>query len=255
MPCASAASRAFLALLVLAALSACRSSGAHFSSRPWRAGFDDLTAHTEQWLPAALALGATPLFFIEDHSTSADSVEDQFFGSSTQYGDELALGLGLAPVALGGAVALASGDSGVLETSAEALALTVLETQFLKLAINRERPDGTTEDSFPSGHTSFAFAGATLLARWWQAEHEQSLLGYWLYLPATYVGISRLEGDRHFLSDISFGAALGIVTANWVWNAHFGGPDRPGLLGSRAATRLGPVVEEGRVGLALGFSF
>ena len=146
-------------------------------------------------------------------------------------------------------------DTRYLEVTTEAVALTALETQILKLTVNRERPDGSTEDSFPSGHTSFAFGGATLLARWWAQEHDGSLLGYWLYVPAAYVGISRLEGDRHFISDITFGAALGIATAHIVWNLHFGDEERGGLFKERVHTALRPFVGADSLGLALSVSF
>jgi membrane-associated phospholipid phosphatase len=60
--------------------------------------------------------------------------------------------------------------------------------------------------SFPSGHASASFATATVLHRrfGWRA-------GVPAYALATYVGISRLEGV-HYLSDVTFGAALGIAS-------------------------------------------
>ena len=81
-------------------------------------------------------------------------------------------------------------------------------TQAIKVTAQRDRPTGEC-CSFPSGHSSATFATAAVLER-----H----LGYrnaWpTYLVATYVGMSRLHDNRHFLSDVVFGAALG-VSAGW----------------------------------------
>lgn len=246
---------AILASALFAALASCSSTGQHFEREHWRGGFDQFSRAPYQWVPTAVAVAATPIAIMIDRSTSAESVEDHVFNSNTKYGDELALGIGFAPVVLGGALGLATGDARVFHVATEATALTAAQTQLLKIAVNRKRPDGSAQDSFPSGHTSFTFCGATLLARWYAEENDGSPLGYLLYLPASYVGISRLEGDRHFLSDITFGAALGMFTAHMVWNAHFGDDAHGGLFGRDVAAQLLPVVDEDRVGLALSISF
>jgi membrane-associated phospholipid phosphatase len=73
----------------------------------------------------------------------------------------------------------------------------------IKYSVQRDRPTGEC-CAFPSGHATSAFAAAAVLERhfgfrgWWPA-----LLG------ASYVATSRLVDDRHFLSDVIFGAALG----------------------------------------------
>src|SRR5262249_10163534 len=81
--------------------------------------------------------------------------------------------------------------------------------QALKVSVRRERPDGSNNKSFPSGHAAATFAVASVLER-----H----LGYRLALPtiaiATYVGTSRLHDNVHFLSDVLFGAAVG-TAAGW----------------------------------------
>jgi membrane-associated phospholipid phosphatase len=237
-------------------LSSCEFGRQHVEGQPWRNGIDEFREKPEQWVPAAVTLAATPVLFIVDKSTSAESVEDQYFNTNTTYGDELALGLGLAPIALGGVMGLTTGDTRYLEVSSEAVVLTVAETQLLKVGINRRRPNGTSgSDSFPSGHTSFAFCGATLLARWWEQEHDGSLWGYLLYVPASYVGLTRLEGDRHFLSDVTFGATLGIVTSNLLWNVHFGDDAHEGIFGRRADVRLDPVISDQGLGLGLTISY
>jgi membrane-associated phospholipid phosphatase len=86
---------------------------------------------------------------------------------------------------------------------------TVL-TQGIKVAVDRPRPDGSRY-SFPSGHTSSAFATATVLYRHfgWKAGVPATAM-------ATYVAASRLTENRHYLSDVLFGAGVGIVSGRAV---------------------------------------
>jgi len=81
----------------------------------------------------------------------------------------------------------------------------------IKYATHRERPDGSDSLSFPSGHAAVTFAGATVLER--HLGWRRSFLAYAL---ATYVAASRLHDNRHYLSDVAFGAALGIVAGRTV---------------------------------------
>lgn len=83
--------------------------------------------------------------------------------------------------------------------------VTQTMTAAIKLSVGRTRPDGTRY-SFPSGHSSVTFATATVLQR-----HFGWKVGVPAYGLATYVAASRVHDKRHFLSDVAFGAALGIV--------------------------------------------
>lgn len=87
-------------------------------------------------------------------------------------------------------------------------------TQGIKLAARRTRPDGSS-DSFPSGHASSAFATATVLQR-----HYGWKVGLPAYALAAYVGGSRMAENRHYLSDVLFGAALGVVAGHAVTFGH-----------------------------------
>lgn len=81
-------------------------------------------------------------------------------------------------------------------------------TYILKYAINKDRPDGATDGhAFPSGHTSFAFQGASFIHLRYGWEY-----GIPAYALASFVAYSRVEGlnDRHDVFDVLGGALIGI---------------------------------------------
>lgn len=84
-------------------------------------------------------------------------------------------------------------------------------TALLKAAVGRERPNGENNQSFPSGHTSNAFALATVAER-----HYGWKLGVPAYLLAGVMGASRLNEDKHWLSDVVAGATLGYIVGRTV---------------------------------------
>jgi membrane-associated phospholipid phosphatase len=89
--------------------------------------------------------------------------------------------------------------------------ITEVLVQPLKFATERERPDNSNSHSFPSGHAAVTFAGATVLER--HLGWRRSALAY---LLATYVAASRLHDNRHYLSDVAFGAAVGTIAGRTV---------------------------------------
>lgn len=86
----------------------------------------------------------------------------------------------------------------------------------LKYATRRERPDQTSADSFPSGHASGTFATATVLTR-----HLGVKAAIPAYATAAFVSVSRINQHRHWVSDVAFGAGLG-VAAGWNGQPHTG---------------------------------
>ena len=85
---------------------------------------------------------------------------------------------------------------------------TAAATQALKYTIREERPnqpEGAKGTSFPSGHTSSAFAGAA----YWQTRYGWEI-GAPMYGAAAFVGYSRVRARKHNWSDVIAGAALGI---------------------------------------------
>jgi membrane-associated phospholipid phosphatase len=84
-------------------------------------------------------------------------------------------------------------------------------SQGIKVIVRRDRPISTTGAqssgfSFPSGHATVTFAAATVLQ-----QHLGYKAGIPTYLAASYVAMSRLHDNRHYASDVIFGAATGII--------------------------------------------
>lgn len=88
--------------------------------------------------------------------------------------------------------------------------LNTVLTQGIKLSVGRTRPDGS-RFSFPSGHTSSSFATAAVLQR-----HFGWRAGAPAYGLAAFIAGSRLQENKHYLSDVVFGAAIGIVAGRTV---------------------------------------
>lgn len=102
----------------------------------------------------------------------------------------------------------------ILVTSYAIMATTVLS---LKSIVHEERPDGSSNNSFPSGHTATAFMGAEFL---WQEYKDKSIwYGITGYAVATGTGLFRIYNNRHWLTDVAAGAGIGILStkiAYWI---------------------------------------
>jgi membrane-associated phospholipid phosphatase len=76
----------------------------------------------------------------------------------------------------------------------------------LKLVVHRKRPTGNGKHSFPSGHTTSAFAGAAYLVQRYGLPY-----GVPAYAAATAVGCSRVHAKAHGWDEVIVGAGLGIL--------------------------------------------
>lgn len=81
---------------------------------------------------------------------------------------------------------------------------TFATTHALKLTVKEERPDGSNEKSFPSGHTSASFQGATFIHLRYGMKYAAVA-----YVGAAFVGWSRVHTDHHYTHDVIAGALIG----------------------------------------------
>lgn len=103
----------------------------------------------------------------------------------------------------------------------------------LKYSVKRERPDGSNTRSFPSGHTMYAFQGATFIHRRYGLQYALAA-----YTGALFVGYSRIKSDKHYLGDVLAGAAIGTLSS-WFFTERY------------KTVTLRPLAQNGSYGVTL----
>jgi membrane-associated phospholipid phosphatase len=209
----------------------------HFESGVWQDALAQQTSRPDRLWPEAVLLGTVPVAFLLDSTLNEDSPQAPVASIDKTAADSLPVALTATGLAIGG-FRWAGGDHGEsFEAGVESTAAVAALTQIMKVLVARPRPDGGSNDSYPSGHTSFSFAGATLIARELEDLNDTEWNPYelLLYVPAVYVGIERVRADQHWASDVAVGAFLGTFVTNWIWDAHFKRDDdeRPTVFGTR----------------------
>jgi len=165
-----------------------------------------------RWILGAAAIGTMAAFKVDDDLQKHAQNDGLLNEDLSHFGDLYGGGWGhwVLLCALGADAAINS-DSKISSRSKLKYALVSLGvngfvTQTLKLGVGRERPNGNGTQSFPSGHTSHSFAIAAVT-------HEIFGTGAGLsaYAVAGLVAASRINDNKHYLSDVIFGAGLGTV--------------------------------------------
>jgi hypothetical protein len=220
----------------------------------WRPGSERLRTAALQaardpwvWAPA---LGAA-LFQVDDWDRRASDWAREHtpvFGSqddAEQWSDDLRDASALAHYAT--MIATPGGDEprrwflskakGAL-VDAAAVASTVAVTRALKTTFDRERPNGTEDESFPSGHTSSSAVHTRLASRnlRWIEMSAATRRALDVGLTALTLGTSwaRIEAGWHFPSDTLFSMALGNFVASFVNDAFLGAGPEGVTLGLRS---------------------
>jgi len=164
------------------------------------------------WLAGGAALAA--IVHPEDHSINAhlvnDSTNSLWIPGKIIGGTPTIVGASLATYIIG----RAEGMNRLQHLGMDELEAAILSEGIVagaKQIGRRDRPlkpDGSKQAgfSFPSGHAATTFAAATVLQ-----QHLGYKAGVPTYLIASYVAASRLHDNRHFASDVIFGAVTGIV--------------------------------------------
>ena len=220
---------------------------------PWRWSSSD-------WATASIVAGATGIFFVLDdeindefkdnRNSTTDDFSDVFetFGSSAI----------VFPTLVGFYLYGQFGENEKIERTAllaaESLLVSSLFNSVLKVMMRRTRPfDGVSADtfdssftgnnSFPSGHTTTAFAIATVVANEYEKVPFIAPISYGI---ATLTGLSRLNDQKHWASDVFFGAALGYFTSKTILRLHSNKKGRHFTIYPRAGYRSGGLVLSSR---------
>ncbi len=112
-----------------------------------------------------------------------------------------------------------------LSVGAATMAVDGLLTGGLKEVVGRERPDETNDYSMPSGHASKTASRTAMAIR--NLDHismpgwTREVATWSLHGVAVGTGIARVEAERHYLSDVIIGYALGQFVAKFMHEAFF----------------------------------
>jgi len=190
-----------------------------------------LTWEKKDWLKMATIAGTITALTVLDKPVQQFLLENQSsaISSITKFGFE-PMGYMYSIAAIGGFLlhgSLAGNDrsrsTGLM--ALESYILSGLLVRIPKYAFDRPRPEawqGSGTDkwygpvhrkSFPSGHTTSAFAVASVIAYQYKDKPWVPVTAYTL---ASLAGISRVYDNRHWISDVFAGAVFGTVTGNFI---------------------------------------
>ncbi len=102
----------------------------------------------------------------------------------------------------------------ILKSEAIMLSSVFVTKSFTKI----ERPDGSNNQSFPSGHTAQAFLAASIVHT--ELRDKSQWYGIGAYTIATSVAALRMINDKHWESDVFAGAGFGILSAHLAYLTH-----------------------------------
>lgn len=189
---------------------------------------------TKDWVKASLVLGATGVFFALDDEIR-DFVQDERNGTTDDlaeifepFGNGGYTFPGLVGFYLYGHFFKNSKAERTALLAVESFAVTGIFTFALKFSTGRVRPKSAQDSgewsgpnfddvSFPSGHTSSAFAIATVFASEYKNNPWVPPVAYGL---ATLTGLSRLNDNKHWASDVFLGGALGYFISKTILKLH-----------------------------------
>lgn len=138
----------------------------------------------------------TQFSFAQDTSETKPQV-----GTTQKIGDVILFAL---PAATLGTSFIVGDEKGAWQFT-KGLLLTTGVTYGLKLGINKQRPDMSNDNSFPSGHTSTVFHSAGYVHRRYGFKYAIPS-----YVLAGFTAASRVDSKKHDILDVVAGAAIGL---------------------------------------------
>lgn len=221
---------------------------------------------SKDWMKAGLVLGGTGALFLVDRrirdfsQSNQSSVASRFAKVGNAIGEPLYIFPSVGAFYLYGQLADDSKARRVSLLALESLTISGALTTGLKTLTGRHRPNvgdipmtfdgpvGLAKNvSFSSGHSSNAFAVATVVADEYKNNPYVAPLAYGL---ATLTALSRVYSNEHWSSDVFFGAAVGYLVSKAVLSYHKDDKDK---LGNRLT--LLPQVGKEMTGLTVNYKF
>jgi membrane-associated phospholipid phosphatase len=196
------------------------------------------------FLVGGTATGAASFF--DDNVRNSVSNPDSGFGKALETGGSWPAAVVVAAAFTGGRFAHGRFRAMTYDL-ANAAIVNLGYTALLKATVKRERPDGSNNYSFPSGHASDAFTWATVFER-----HYGWKLGVPAYALAATMGYSRIVRDKHYFSDVVAGATLGYIVGRTVVRVNSQALPRPE---GQTILNLSPIVTRHVRGLQMSLMF
>lgn len=217
----------------------------------------------QEWLYFSLGvagIGATALLdkpirdgVQRNRNGTTDRIANIFEPFGAEYSFGILGGFYLAGTALHNPKAIATAQDGL----GAGLIASGIITPALKVAIGRQRPSQGKEvyslrpfsgnESFPSGHTTQAFAVASVIS----AHYDPLWVKMTAYGVAGLVGFARIDHNAHFASDVAAGALIGTAVGKAIF--HFNQQKR----GQQGRTHISfvPLISQDTEGIVISFNF
>ena len=139
-----------------------------------------------------------------------------------------------------------------ISTIGTAMGINLIVIQGLKYSIAEPRPDGSSNNSFPSGHTATAFMGAHIFHK--EYKHRSPFYSIAAYTLATFAGVMRQLNDRHWISDVFAGAGIGIGTTELAYFLNDGWWKEKGINEIEETNRVINESKPSFLGLKVGYA-
>ncbi|MEJ2113656.1 MAG: phosphatase PAP2 family protein [Flavobacteriaceae bacterium] len=139
-----------------------------------------------------------------------------------------------------------------LTTMATAIGLNLIVVQGMKYSIAEPRPDGSSNNSFPSGHTATAFMGAHIFHK--EYKHRSPFYSIAGYTLATFTGVFRQLNNRHWISDVFAGAGIGIGVTELAYFLNEGWWKDKGVNEIEETNRLINESKPSFIGIKIGYA-